>query len=113
MNQSNYKGTLTLENLKEVLCLIFLGDKDSEYSKYIVPLQGNFFNPTKDSDISLWIGYAISNKSTSTSSTNIADGCKYRECTADISLTFIGELAEIIATTVLFWNDSHFLLFIR
>ena len=107
MSESSYKGTLNLTNIQEVLSFIFFGDIDSPAKKYIVPLQGNFFNPTGDSDISAWIGYAIGNKSTTSSSSSIdpATGAIYRECIADITLTFIGANAEGLASTVLFWND--------
>lgn len=92
---------LRLNNLRDTLCNIFFGKE--ELKKYIVPLQGNWYNPvTEEDSLNTWVGYMID--SVEYSSAAIEQGVRIiRTGRAIIHLTFIGPEAEEMANTVIFW----------
>lgn len=81
--------------------ILFSGRKDM--LRYIVPLQGNWYNPTAERDSkSTWVGYCIDN--IEYTSTAINRGTEIiRQGKAQVHLTFIGRDAEDIAADVVFW----------
>lgn len=93
---------INMTNLRDVLSLIFFGTTDEKHKKYVVPLQGNWYNPSQVHKVDNWIGYVIN--STSSDVAIVSQGNKfYRECQTDITLSFIGVDAEKMAQSVLFW----------
>lgn len=90
-----------MTNLRDVLCEIFFGGAE-EYKNYIVPLQGNWYNPTQKDKVDNWIGYVID--TTKSSDSVVVEGkLLYRNCQTSIHLAFIGKDAEEMAQSVLFW----------
>lgn len=92
---------LRMESLRRLLCNIFFEDESN--LKYIVPLQGNWYNPVAgDSDGDTWIGYVIDY--TNFNSAAIRQGDRIiRSGSAVIHLTFIGRQAEDMAYSTVFW----------
>lgn len=96
---------INMLNLRDVLCEIFFGDKAEEHKKYVVPLQGNWYNPSQAHHVDNWIGYVIDTMRTNVAVVNTApDGRRYfRECQTSIHLAFVGKDAEAMAQSVMFW----------
>jgi hypothetical protein len=94
----NLRHTSLRETLNNILF-----DGDEELKRYIVPLQGNWYNPTTGEEAkNTWIGYVID--SVSYDSSAIHQGTKIvRTGKANIHLTFIGDEAEDIANSIAFW----------
>ena len=92
---------LRLKPLRDTLCNIIFGD--DKYKKYIVPLQGNWYNPASEKGShGTWIGYVIDY--TDYSSSAISQGGRLiRSGKSQIHLTFIGPDAEDYAHGVTFW----------
>ena len=103
----NYEfENINMTNLRDVLCEIFFGKEEAEAKKkYVVPLQGNWYNPSQAQKLDNWIGYVINYTKTNVAIVNPGnDGRRfYRECQTEVHLSFIGENAEELARTVLFW----------
>ena len=87
---------LNMENLRDVLSLIFFGDEAEQKKKYVVPLQGNWYNPSQTQRLDNWIGYVINSMKTNVAIVNRADDGNryYRNCQTEVHLAFIGEDAE-------------------
>ena len=96
---------INMKNLREVLCTIFFGDDSEAYKKYVVPLQGNWYNPSQAHHVDNWIGYVIDTCRSNVAIVNrVDDGRRYyRECQTSIHLAFIGKNAEEMAQSVMFW----------
>lgn len=96
---------INMTNLRDVLCTIFFGEEAEAKKKYVVPLQGNWYNPSQAHHLDNWIGYVINDMKTDVAIVNPGnDGRRYyRTCQTVIHLSFIGENAEELAQTVLFW----------
>lgn len=97
---------INMTNLRDVLCEIFFGKEQAEAKqKYVVPLQGNWYNPSQGQHLDNWIGYVIDSCKTNIAVVNKGDDGRryYRECQTSIHLSFIGEDAELTAQSVLFW----------
>lgn len=96
---------INMENLREVLSLIFFGDEAEQKKKFIVPLQGNWYNPSQTQRLDNWIGYVIDSMETDVSIINRGDDGRryYRNCQTTIHLSFMGVKAETMAQSVLFW----------
>lgn len=92
---------LNMTNLREVLCTILFGNE--QYKKYIVPLQGNWYNPSQKDKAGTWVGYAIDNITTKESTVQWGNDL-LRDCQSVIHLCFIGNQAEELAQSVLWWN---------
>jgi hypothetical protein len=96
---------INMTNLRDVLSLIFFGSTSEEYEQYIVPLQGNWYNPGQGQKLDNWIGYVINSLRTDVSIVNRGDDGRryYRNCQTEIHLSFIGTKAEEMAYSVLYW----------
>lgn len=96
---------INMTNLRDVLAKIFFGSESEEKKKYIVPLQGNWYNPSQESKLDNWIGYVIDSCRTNVAIINRGDDGRryYREAQTSIHLSFIGVNAETMAQSVLFW----------
>jgi hypothetical protein len=96
---------INMTNLRDVLSLIFFGSTSEEYEQYIVPLQGNWYNPSQEQKLDNWIGYVINSLRTDVSIVNRGDDGRryYRNCQTEIHLSFIGKNAEEMAYSVLYW----------
>lgn len=96
---------IDMMNLRDVLCTIFFGEEAEAKKKYVVPLQGNWYNPSQAHKLDNWIGYVINYTKTNVAIVNPGnDGRRYyRECQSEVHLSFIGEDAEAMAKSVLFW----------
>lgn len=96
---------INMTNLRDVLSLIFFGSTSEEYEQYIVPLQGNWYNPSQEQKLDNWIGYVINSLRTNVSIVNRGDDGRryYRNCQTEIHLSFIGKNAEEMAYSVLHW----------
>lgn len=96
---------LNMENLRDVLSLIFFGDEAEQKKKFVVPLQGNWYNPSQTQRLDNWIGYVINSMKTNVAIVNRTDDGNryYRNCQTEVHLAFIGKDAEIMAQSVLFW----------
>ena len=92
---------LRMETLRRLLCNIFF--ENEEYIKYIVPLQGNWYNPVADDSVGdTWIGYVIDY--TNFTSAAIRKGDRIiRSGSAVVHLSFIGKQAESMAYSTVFW----------
>lgn len=97
---------INMINLREVLARIFFGNDAEENKKYVVPLQGNWYNPSQEHKLDNWIGYVIDSCKTDVATANMMhDGRRYyRSCQTSIHLAFIGEDAEKMAQSVLWWT---------
>ncbi len=93
---------LRMSSLRESLNnILFSGKKDM--LKYIVPLQGNWYNPTTGFDSkNTWVGYCIDNIAYSSAAINRGTEI-IRQAKAQIHLTFIGNNAEDMANDTVFW----------
>ena len=98
---------INMKNLRDVLSLIFFGESTEETKKYVVPLQGNWYNPSQVHNVDNWIGYVIDTIRTNVAIVNRMDDGKryYRNCQTSIHLAFIGKDAELMAQSVLFWSS--------
>lgn len=96
---------INMSNLRNVLAQIFFGEAAEEKKKYVVPLQGNWYNPSQTQKLDNWIGYVIDSMTTDVSIVNPGnDGRRYyRNCQTSVHLSFIGQDAEAAAQSVLFW----------
>ena len=96
---------INMVNLREVLCKIFFGPDAEKNKKYVVPLQGNWYNPSQVHKVDNWIGYVMDNMKTNVSIVNRMDDGRryYRNCQTSIHLAFIGKDAERMAQSVLWW----------
>lgn len=96
---------IDMKNLREVLLKIFFGADAEKNKKYVVPLQGNWYNPSQVHNVDNWIGYVIDSIKTDVAVANMmSDGRKYyRSCQTSIHLAFIGKDAELMAQSVLWW----------
>ena len=47
---------INMTNLRDVLAKIFFGEEWEEKKKYVVPLQGNWYNPSQGQKLDNWIG---------------------------------------------------------
>ena len=97
---------ISMLNLRDVLCEIFFGKEDADKKKkYVVPLQGNWYNPSQAEKLDNWIGYVINYTKTDVSIVNRGDDGRryYRNCQSEVHLSFIGDRAQEMAFTVLFW----------
>ena len=94
-----------MKNLREVLALIFFGADAEKNKKYVVPLQGNWYNPSQVHNVDNWIGYVIDSIRTDVGTVNRMDDGRryYRNCQTSIHLAFIGKDAELMAQSVLWW----------
>ena len=103
--QTDEFENINMTNLREVLCKIFFGAQWETKQKYVVPLQGNWYNPSQANKLDNWIGYVINTCRTDVSVVNTAsDGRRYyRNVQTEIHLSFIGHDAESLAQSVLFW----------
>lgn len=102
---ANEFENINMTNLRDVLSLIFFGENAEENKKYIVPLQGNWYNPSQGQELDNWIGYVIDSVKTNVATVNRGDDGRryYRNCQTSIHLAFIGEKSEEMAQSVLFW----------
>ena len=96
---------INMTNLREILAKIFFGEDAEAKKKYVVPLQGNWYNPSQVQKLDNWIGYVIDDMRTNVAVVNRGDDGRryYRETQTTIHLAFIGENAEELAQSVLFW----------
>ena len=96
---------INMTNLREVLAKIFFGEDAEAKKKYVVPLQGNWYNPSQVQKLDNWIGYVIDDMKTNVAVVNRGDDGRryYREAQTSIHLAFIGEKAEELAQSVFFW----------
>ena len=96
---------INMKNLRDVLCEIFFGADAQANKKYVVPLQGNWYNPSQGHHVDNWIGYVIDSCKTDVSIVNRGDDGRryYRNCQTTIHLSFIGKNSEAMAQSVLFW----------
>jgi hypothetical protein len=96
---------INMKNLREVLAKIFFGEEWKAKKKYVVPLQGNWYNPSQVHKLDNWIGYVIDTCRTNVAIVNRGDDGRryYRNAQTTVHLSFIGEDAEILAQSVLFW----------
>ena len=97
---------INMKNLREVLARIFFGQDAERNKKYVVPLQGNWYNPSQGHKLDNWIGYVIDSCRTDVDTVNMQnDGRRYyRNCQTTIHLAFIGKDAEIMAQSILWWT---------
>ena len=105
MSETDTFVNINMENLRDALAKIFFGDEWEDKKKYVVPLQGNWYNPSQVQKLDNWIGYVIDNISTNVAIVNRGDDGRryYREAQTAIHLAFIGQDAEVLAQSVLFW----------
>ena len=96
---------ISMENLRDVLSLIFFGEEAEDKKKFVVPLQGNWYNPSQGHKLDNWIGYVIDSIKTDVAVVNRRDDGRryYRNCQTSIHLAFIGDSAFQMALSVLFW----------
>lgn len=97
---------INMTNLRDVLAKIFFGEEEWEAKKkYVVPLQGNWYNPSQGKKLDNWIGYVIDTCKTDVAIVNRGDDGRryYRNAQTTIHLSFIGEDAETLVQSVLFW----------
>ena len=96
---------INMTNLREVLCKVFFGEYTPDMKKYVVPLQGNWYNPSQVHHVDNWIGYVIDTCRTNVAIVNRGDDGRryYRNCQTTLHLAFIGKNAEAMAQSVLFW----------
>ena len=94
-----------------MLCEIFFKSEDiDKYKKYFIPLQGNWWLPTEQSDekISTWIGYNIVSKKGFIRARRISNetgSVMAQTCIAKVHLQFIGKDAETWASSVIMWDE--------
>lgn len=93
-----------MDNLRDTLTQIFFGDEEAK--KYVVPLQGNWYNPTRQHNADTWVGYIIDSIDTDVQVVRDSEvQTRYlRPAKALIHLCFVGENAEEFAQSVLFWT---------
>ena len=96
---------IDMVNLREVLCTIFFGDDAEANKKYVVPLQGNWYNPSQTQNVDNWVGYVIDTCRSNIAIVNRGDDGRryYRNCQTSIHLAFIGKDAFKMAQSVMFW----------
>ena len=103
---------LTSDLLRTILIEIFFAEADRlAFGKYIVPKQGNWYNPqdTKTDKIATWIGYNIPFRKGKIRARLDQDEEHNEENIVSeivtIELQFIGAKAEEIALSVMHWNS--------
>jgi hypothetical protein len=96
---------ISMENLRNVLAEIFFGEEADAKKKYVVPLQGNWYNPSQGQKLDNWIGYVINDTKTEVAIINRGDDGRryYRNCQTEVHLAFIGSGALQMAQSVMFW----------
>ena len=96
---------ISMENLRDVLAKIFFGDEAEAKKKYVVPLQGNWYNPSQGQKLDNWIGYVINYTRTDVAVINRGDDGRryYRNCQSEIHLAFTGADSFKLAQSVMFW----------
>lgn len=96
---------INMTNLRDVLAKIFFGEEWEAKKKYVVPLQGNWYNPSQTLKLDNWIGYVIDTCKTGVAVVNRGDDGRryYRNAQTTIHLSFIGKDAETLVQSVLFW----------
>lgn len=96
---------INMTNLRDVLAKIFFGEEWEAKKKYVVPLQGNWYNPSQTLKLDNWIGYVIDTCKTGVAIVNRGDDGRryYRNVQTTIHLSFIGKDAETLVQSVLFW----------
>lgn len=96
---------INMTNLRDVLAKIFFGEEWEAKKKYVVPLQGNWYNPSQTLKLDNWIGYVIDTCKTGVAIVNRGDDGRryYRNAQTTIHLSFIGKDAETLVQSVLFW----------
>lgn len=103
---SNLDNTL----LRTILAEIFFAEEDrAEAIAYIVPKQGNWYNPqdTEEGKIATWIAYNIPNRETVLKARNVQNEV-YEDFNlinelVEIDLQFVGTEAERLASSVMHW----------
>lgn len=105
MIQTDEFENINMTNLRDILSKIFFGDEWEAKKKYVVPLQGNWYNPSQVLKLDNWIGYVIDTCKTNVSVVNRGDDGKryYRNAQTSVHLAFIGKDAEVLAQSILFW----------
>ena len=105
MTQTDEFENINMSNLRDVLSKIFFGEEWETKKKYVVPLQGNWYNPSQAQHVDNWIGYVIDTcRSNSAIVNRMDDGRRYyRNCQTAIHLAFIGKDALKMAQSVMFW----------
>lgn len=98
---------INMKNLRDVLCEIFFGkgEEAEANKKYVVPLQGNWYNPSQAQHVDNWIGYVIDTCRSNSAIVNRGDDGRryYRNCQTSIHLAFIGKDGFEMAQSVMFW----------
>lgn len=108
-NQTGFSG-VNFNTLRKALYLIFFGiddgacnDLESPKYKYIIPMQGNFYNPlqgteeedyAKDTFIQYWIERDISLTQDDYTEDDEGEAVDRQKCVATVLLRFIGKEAE-------------------
>jgi hypothetical protein len=105
MTQTDEFENINMSNLRDVLSKIFFGEEWETKKKYVVPLQGNWYNPSQTLKLDNWIGYVIDTSKTNVAIVNRGDDGRryYRDVKTTVHLAFIGKEAESLAQSVLFW----------
>jgi len=103
---SNLDSTLLRTILSEIF---FTADSRSELIKYVVPKQGNWYNPqdTEEGKIATWIAYAIPHRESILKARSVQDedNVDYNLVNelVEIELQFVGSKAELLAMSVMHW----------
>lgn len=105
MTETDEFENINMTNLRDVLAKIFFGEEWEAKKKYVVPLQGNWYNPSQTLKLDNWIGYVIDTCKTGVAVVNRGDDGRryYRNAQTTIHLSFIGKDAETLVQSVLFW----------
>lgn len=105
-------SSLTSTLLKTILTNIFFAEADRAiYGKYVVPKQGNWYNPqdTTTDKIATWIGYNIPFRKSKIRARLDQDENNNEEDVVSeivtIELQFVGAKAEEVALTLMHWNS--------
>ena len=103
-------SALDSELLRDILAEIFFAVEHREQAKkYIVPKQGNWYNPqdTEEDKIATWIGYAIVDRHAILKSRiDIDEDGEVSNVVnelVEITLQFVGTKAEQLAASVMHW----------
>jgi len=106
VSMSNLDSTV----LRTVLSEIFFATEDrAEALQYIVPKQGNWYNPqdTESGKVATWIAYSISHRESVIKARSVQDeeNADYNLVSelVEIDLQFVGTEAERLASSVMHW----------
>ena len=96
---------IQMADLKEILQRLFYPDDEASW-KYIVPLQGDWYVPTMDSNekSSDWIGYLKMHSVPITRGWQ-QEELKVIQCNSTMRLTFVGPRGEERAYSCLLWAE--------